>query len=127
MSLPSIQPPRQRAHHKRRPAASLVMIAAQFRVGGGGSITITFDRYIDIAAINPGAVRVVDGVTTLMSYVGSSAIAFGPGTVKIFCTSTGSVPAGTQILNAGANSGIVAVNDGGTWAGAVNVGLPFTG
>ena len=48
-----------------------------------------------------------------------------PDTIVLALTEIGVSTGPGQTFSASADTGIVAVDDGGTWAGAVNQGLPF--
>ena len=90
------------------------------------SVSLTFDRPIDIAALDGGQITVDDGAVAGILYAATGvATLTDPQTVRIELVEIGlSGGPGTQ-LNASAASGIVAVGDGGTWAGASDLELPF--
>jgi hypothetical protein len=48
-----------------------------------------------------------------------------PASVRIFMNPIGEAEVGAVTLSASAASGIVAVDDGGTWSGASALALPF--
>ena len=89
-------------------------------------VRLTFDRAIDIAGLAAGQVVVDDGPVSGWSWVGiGSGTLIGPTIVEIeLGAQTESSSPGT-VLNASAATGIVAVDDGGAWAGATNLPLPF--
>ena len=90
------------------------------------SVSLTFDRPIDIAALSGGQITVDDGAVAGILYAATGvATLTDPQTVRIELIEVGvSTGPGTR-LTASAASGIVAVDDGGTWAGASDVELPF--
>lgn len=133
MSIPLYYPSTPRVRRKRRdaaaaiqPAVALVLQAAELTQDDPESLILTFDRAIDMAGYDGSAVIVNDG-----SYVGMVYSATGPVTmlsptsvnIELVAISEDYGPGVT--LNAPATTGIVAVDDGGTWGGATAVELPF--
>ena len=90
------------------------------------SVSLTFDRPIDIAGLVGGQITVDDGAVAGILYAGTGvATLTGPQTVRIELIEIGlSSGPGTR-LTASAASGIVAVDDGGTWGGVSELELPF--
>jgi hypothetical protein len=131
-NAPPLQPPRRRSRTKRRPAPptppaqELILESADLTQEDPESLILTFDRAIDMAGYDGSAVIVNDG-----SYVGMVYSATGPVTmlsptsvnIELVAISEDYGPGVT--LNAPATTGIVAVDDGGTWGGATAVELPF--
>ncbi len=123
---PFIPAPR-RVHRKRRASApalpvALVLVAAELLAE---AIQLTFDRAIALDDLDGSALRVDDNESAT-TYVGiNSAVLIDPATVQITLTYLEYYSGGARILTAGANSGIVAVDDGGTWAGGEALPLPF--
>ena len=125
-------PARRRIGRKRKgaavttPAAMLNLVAADLTQEDPVSLILTFDRAIDMAGYDGSAVIVNDG-----SFVGMVYSATGPVTmlsptsvsIELVAISEDYGPGVT--LSAPGTSGIVAVDDGGTWGGAVNRALPF--
>jgi hypothetical protein len=100
------------------------LVAAAFDEGGL-LLTLTFERAIDISGIDPAALIVDDGdVGFRYEGVGPASLD-GPATVTVGMTGTIEVTEPGVTLDATAASGIVAVDDGGTWAGATDLSLPF--
>jgi hypothetical protein len=87
-------------------------------------VTLVFDRAVAIGGINVGAVLVNDEFTN-ETYAGSGAVLVAPDTVQLSLTPVGAASWTNVVLDAAANNGIVAVNDGGTWPGANSLLLPF--
>jgi hypothetical protein len=107
------------------PPAELVLVAAGFD-GDELTLTLTFDRAVDIAGIVAGADLLVDdGATLGKLYEAVSATLLAADTVRVTMTLAGDSVGDTLTLTATAGTGIVAADDGGTWAGATNLGLPF--
>ncbi len=121
-----LAPPRVR--RKRRAIGSpgpvaLMLVAAEF--DPSVSVTLTFDRDIDITSLVASAV-IVNDAPEAIAYRGD-----GPGTlltprkVVIALVEDGGQGGPVVTLTAGAGNGIVADDDGGTWAGVTDVALPF--
>ncbi len=131
MPLPNVfTPAKRRVGRGRRhavssspaPVAPLVLVAAELLAE---AIQLTFDRAIALDDLNGSALRVDDNESAT-TYVGiNSAVLIDPATVQITLMYLEYYSGGARILNAGANSGIVAVDDGGTWAGGEALPLPF--
>jgi hypothetical protein len=114
-----------RAKRKRTPPpAALVLVAATYEEVV--SVSLTFDRPIDIAGLVGAQITVDDGAVAGILYAGTSvATLTDPQTVRIELVEVGvSGDPGTR-LTASAANGIVAVDDGGEWAGVSDVELPF--
>ena len=120
-------PQRRIKPRKFVPPVALTLVAAAFNADDL-YVTLTFDRAIDIAAIDPSVIRVYDGGAALAVYqgAGDGASLDGPATLRLEMEEFGESAAGPVLLVSSDQSGIVAENDGGTWAGAVNVVLPFS-
>jgi hypothetical protein len=101
-----------------------VLTAASFLNVDGARVYLTFDREIDFSGINVGAVAMDDGVNSI-AWVGAGAAANGPMSVQVLLSNTGAYSGSGQVLNVGADSGIVAVDDGGTWVGVTGLALPY--
>lgn len=81
-------------------------------------LTLTFDRPVNVAAFNGSALSVGDPTFNNTAYDGGGgAFVVAPGVVQVNLAATGPY-FGTEVdFVAGAASGIVAVDDGGTWPG----------
>ncbi len=103
--------------------AALVLVAAEF--DETPRVVLTFDRPIDIAGIVPGAIVVKQAALgAIYNGVGPATLAT-PTTVVIVLEFTDEYFGPTDTLMASAGNGIVAVDNGGTWAGATELELPF--
>jgi hypothetical protein len=82
-------------------------------------VRLTFDRAIDIAGIDVGQIVVLDQYYNVARFVGSgTATMVDANIVEVPLTLDAPIENGPDILlDAGAGTGIVAVNDGGTWPG----------
>ena len=128
----TIPPTKFRKHRRplkkrgRAPVAALTLVSASYD-SGELELTLTFDRAIDIAGIDPSVIRVYDGGAALAVYQGAAdgATLDGPATLRLVMEEFGESAAGPVLLVASAESGIVATDDGGTWAGAESLPLPY--
>ncbi len=107
------------------PPAALSLVAAVYDENGP-SLTLTFDRAIDISALVAGAIVVHDGNIVGERFVGDGpGVLISPAVVRISLGSDGSWPGNETTFTATAGTGIVAVDDGGTWSGVTDVETPF--
>ena len=125
LTIPPTKFRRHRRPFKKHGRAALTLVAAAFNADDL-YLTLTFDRAINIAAIDAGQFQVFDGVFNFRSYVGDGTPTLqGPAIVRVNVTELGATGAGVVAMSAGAENGVVASDDGGTWAGATNLSLPF--
>ncbi len=104
--------------------AGLNLVGAEYVAGA--TITLTFDRAIDIAGLVGNQIVVDDGANTgvIWEAIGAATL-LGPAIVRIGLTDLGGSSIADTVLDASAATGIVAVDDGGTWDGVTNLVLPF--
>ena len=127
---PTFTPAPRRVHRKRRaatkapPAALTLLEAAYDEVAQ--TLRLTFDRAIDVAGLAAGQLVVSDGVMTGTQYEGAGPGTLdGPAAVVIALLELGPWENPGTTLTATAGTGIVAVDDGGTWSGVTDLQLPF--
>jgi hypothetical protein len=107
------------------PPVALALVSATYDIDDG-SVVLTFDRAVDAAELDASAITVDDGVYQGGFFVGSGpATVVNPTTIKIFLEVIGGPTVSDVELSATGASGIVAVDDGGTWAGVTGLVLPF--
>ena len=107
------------------PARELILEAAAFD-NDTVTVTLTFDRAIDIAGIVVGGDIIVnDAAVTGNLYEAYGATLAAPNIVSVNLQVVGEPTGALTTLTASAATGIVAVDDGGTWAGTTNTELPF--
>ena len=90
------------------------------------SVSLTFDRAIDIAGLAGAQITVDDGAVSGILYAATGvATLTDPQTVRIELSEVGVSGDPVTQLTASAGTGIVTVDDGGTWDGVSDVELPF--
>ena len=100
-----------------------MLVAATYQAGV--SVTLTFNQAIDLSAFNGEAVVVEDG-PGYVTYIGSGGVTpIGSTGVRLGLVAFEEGAGSVVTLNAPATTGLTAVNGGGTWAGVMNVLLPF--
>jgi hypothetical protein len=88
-------------------------------------VRLRFDRAIDVAALDASQVTVDDEPGAGWAYAGTGVSSL-PDPQSVIVALAITVPAsGDTRLNATGATGIVAADDGGTWAGVVDLGLPY--
>ena|SRR5688572_8313402 len=121
---PRKRKPRPRGNRPPAPAAALTLVAADY--DPGTAVILTFDRAIDISSLDGSAIIIDDGAFQGFRYSATLAAALtAPATVRIELDGVEEFVGPDVRMTAGAGNGIVAVDDGGTWAGVVNVVLPL--
>jgi hypothetical protein len=88
-------------------------------------IELTFDRAINSSGLNGSQIRVDDQLQGHWYLATGTVIVLSPTSLRIFLTLGGSTSGPADLLNVSAGNGIVAVNDGGAWAGVTNLAMPF--
>ena len=89
------------------------------------SLTLTFDRAVALVDFDGAAITVNDDVQMSLSYEATGGAMVAGSTVILSLVETGG-PTGPGItFSASGATGIVAAEDGGTWAGASDQALPF--
>src|SRR5689334_15469423 len=106
------------------PPAPLTLVSAHY--GAGDWLRLQFDRNINIDDVDGSQIIVDDDAETGDRFdCTAGAELIGPATVQFSLNRIGSASESGEHLTASATSGIVAVNDGGTWAGVSDLALPF--
>lgn len=105
------------------PGAALLLLSATYEPEDP-SVLLGFDRAINIAGLVASTITVADQVHGLLLR-GVGAELLTAEVVQVDLEVVGSSSGTGVLLNASGGNGIVAVNDGGLWAGATNQALPF--
>ena len=119
----------QRREGKARPVRALLLVSAQYTPESGPTpayVTLTFDRPVDASGADSGTVYIEDGAPVETRYRGDgAAVAVSANVVRVNLLAEGSFAGeGTTMTVLPAN-GIRAEDDGGTWAGVVDLALPY--
>ena len=124
-TIPFIPKRKAKAPAQPPPVESLVLTSA-FYSSEELILLLQFDRDIDISELDGSQISVNDPADNHQRYLatGSSQL-ISANYVQIQLDPAGSATGTQAALSAGANSGIVAVNGGGTWAGATDLSLPY--
>ena len=130
MNTPSsITPAPQRVRRKRKQASStaiaaLTLVSAEYAKNDW--VRLTFNRPIDITALDGTQIEVDDDAMSGNRYNGSlGGTLINPTTVEIDLDRTGSATESGVHLIASATSGIVAADDASEWSGVADLALPF--
>ncbi len=90
------------------------------------TVTLEFDRAIDVSALDGSVIFVDDAAEHDERYAATgAAVLVDPSTVEVGLVMIGPAIEPDTHLTAEPGNGIVAVDDGGTWAGVVSLALPF--
>jgi hypothetical protein len=126
MLTPALLPFRRRRPRPRRKPpgapAALTLVAATY--DPGTSVTLTFDRAVSAAALDASQISVYDAAGTGWFYSGTGAGVVAGNSVTVTLLENEGAEGPTRVT-ATALTGIVAVDDGGTWAGVTDLELPF--
>ena len=108
-----------------RPAVPVVLTAAVYD-SDELLLVLTFDRAVDVSGIVGAAILVDDQQHNDATFAATGAVEqVSEAVVQIGLELVGDSTGVGVHLDAAAGNGIVAVNDGGTWAGASDLVLPF--
>jgi hypothetical protein len=104
--------------------AALTLVSAEYAKNDW--VRLTFNRPIDITALDGTQIEVDDDEMSGNHYNGSlGGTLINPTTVEIDLDRTGSATESGVHLLASASTGIVAVDDESEWSGATDLALPF--
>jgi len=125
-----LPPIRRRRRTKRVPVpppapAGLTLLSAVYD-NVGLTLTLGFDRAIDISGYQQASIEVDDGTYTSSSYLcGRDAELVDAQTVEVSLDRMQDDTDPGVFLTAQSNTGIVAVDGSGEWAGVNELALPF--
>jgi hypothetical protein len=108
-------------------AAARLTLAAATYDPTAMTLTLQFDRAVNVDGLDGTKVAVMDGTTQLIELNCTGTVTrLDPKTVRFGLVNFGDYtdPPGVW-LNADVGNGIVAADDGAAWAGVSDVGLPF--
>ena len=118
---------KRRVRTQRKPPAppvALMLVSASFDAGLV-ILRLNFDRPINISGLSAGQLIVNDHDTDTQYGGQGAGMLIDPTTVDVEMTELQSMGFPDTRLTTIGPSGIVAVDDGGTWAGVVDLLLPF--
>lgn len=122
---PPLHKTRGHSGRAKAPPQTLVLVSANYDETVP-VLSLLFDRAIDASAFVASQVIVNDGSSNMGLYTGvGPAMVDGPTRINVALVRLGSLPLAPTTLDATALTGIVAVDDRGTWAGITGVGLPY--
>jgi hypothetical protein len=116
--------PRQRRQSLQPTPPALTLTSAVYSVLAQ-TLTLAFDRAIDIDAIDGGAITVTDGPGAILWNATGGATLLNPTTVQLLLVEIDSATGSQVLLSATTANGIVADGDGAAWAGVTDLVLPF--
>ncbi len=110
---------------KTKATVPLVLQAAVYDPVGL-TLTLTFDRAINISSMISAAIVVNDPVTNNRQYIpAGSSVMLTPAEVRFGLFFVGNASGSVTTLNAVSSNGIVALTDPGKWAGVSALALPY--
>ena len=111
---------------KKAPPApvGLTLVEASFATDDYVSVRLTFDRAVDASGIDGTQITLGVNEFGYLYNATGAVVVLDPQTIEITCVQIGGWE-GDNILNATSGTGIVAVDDGGTWDGVMDLALPF--
>lgn len=117
----------KRPAQQSAPGVALVLESAIFQGDDAPQwVQLGFDRAISIAGLNGAQITVVDGALESVTYRATgSASLVNPTTVRINLVSIGPSEGPDVVMTATGATGIVAMDDAGTWAGVSDLVLPY--
>jgi hypothetical protein len=129
MLSPAIPDFRRRRGRGRRvktagPAPALTLVGATYSVLAQ-TVELSFDRAIDIDAIDGSAITVIDGPGAILWNGTGGATLLSPTTVRLLLVEIDSATGSQVLMTATGANGIVAVDDGAGWGGVSDLVLPF--
>ena len=128
MDLPFFTATPRRWHKRRQPLgtppAPLTLVAAEYE--DASSLTLTFDRAVDVSAAIVDFLAVKDGTINERLYLGAGTpLVISPTTCRVELIDVDPFAGAGITLTADEGNGIVAADDGAEWAGVTDLALPF--
>src|SRR5687767_1295485 len=123
--IPFIRRRRRAAFGAATPPALMLVEAVLESFEDDPRVRLTFDRAIDVAEFDPSQVSVNDPTGSAFLFVGMGVFDVPDAqSVVVALVADGPATGTVTVLNASAATGIVASDDGGTWAGVEALVLP---
>ena len=118
--------PRKQRASAPTPTALNLVVAVLESFDDDPRVRLTFDRAIDLAGFDPSHVRVDDPTNSGSAFVGTGVDDVPDAqSVVVGLVFDGPAEGSQTVLNATAETGIVAADDGTPWGGASELPLPF--
>lgn len=130
---PTFIPRKQRLQRKRHasassaaPVAFALASASYDHAASPPTLTLGFNRAIDVSGFGGDSVAVADGVFNNLSYLALGDVTLiNPMTMRVVLAEQFSFSGAGVRLSAFDSNGIVAVDDGSPWDGVSDLALPF--
>ena len=122
MLLPPLRQFRRNRRPARRPPAPALLGATYV---AGTSLTLVFDRAIDVSALVGGVILVDDGPGGAQYEATLGAVLVDPQTVRLALIDLTGFAGPDVRLNAAAGNGIAPAGGGAAWAGVTDLLLPY--
>jgi hypothetical protein len=107
------------------PPVALTLVAAAYNPAFP-FIELEFDRAIDFSGMDGSKITVMDTASQHAKMAATSDVTVvNPKKIQVTMVNAGAMSGSGVKLTATAGSGIVAVDDGGTWDGVTDIALPF--
>ena len=105
------------------PPVALTLMSAAYEPGL--SVTLTFDRAIDVSGFDGSFVIVRDGPEAFLYNASGGAVLMGPNVAELTLVLVEGDESVGVTMTVSPENGIVAVDDGGAWGGVADLSLPF--
>src|SRR5688572_4401193 len=116
--FPRKRKPRAKARRSAPPAPPLALTLVEAIYDPASTIRLTFDRAIEAVGLVGTQIVIDDGQFTNETYQATGEVGvIDAQTIEIVVVGVGGFAGADARLTAGAATGIVAVDDGGTWPG----------
>ena len=112
-------------HRRRRSKAAPALTLVRATYVSGTSLTLAFDRPIDVSALVGGVILVDDGPAGTQYEATLGAVLVDPQTVRLALIDLTGFAGPDVRLNAAAGNGIAPAGGGAAWAGVSNLLLPY--
>jgi hypothetical protein len=110
----------------RRTVGPMPVLVSGLYDFAAGSLTLAFDRAINIAGLAGGQITVNDPVIAGARFEATAgATLLGPTTIRLLLADVAGASGNDVTLSATPTNSVVAVDNGAAWAGVTDLELPF--